>query len=205
MFKLDVVLPQKETTMFGQSGVQCTDLVIWHKRCGHMNYQRLQRLSTSNLLTRLPKFHKFDLPEVCLACQFGKQSRQPFPHQGTRASDVLEIIHTDVWTASQPSLSGSEYFVSFIDDYSRKIWVYFLKHKSEVLSVFHTFKTMVEKQSGKYILQLRSDGGGEFLSHEFDEFLRENGIERQITYSYTPQQNGVAERTHILWKLHVPC
>ena len=72
---------------------------------------------------------------------------------------------------------------------------HFLTEKSESLYVFQCFKKMVEKETGKFINCLRTDRGGEFNSNEFKEFCRHNGIRRQLTTSYTPQQNGVAERT----------
>ena len=65
------------------------------------------------------------------------------------------------------SLGGASYFVTFIDDYSRKVWVYFLKHKDEVLSVFKKFVTLVETDIGKKVKCLRSDNGGEYISKAF--------------------------------------
>jgi len=73
-------------------------------------------------------------------------------------------------------------------------WVYFLKYKSEVFENFKRFKALVEKQSGCSILALRSDRGGEFTSNEFATFCEKNGIHRELTAPYTPEQNGVAER-----------
>ena len=73
-------------------------------------------------------------------------------------------------------------------------WVYFLKFKSEVFENFKRFKALVEKQSGRSIVALRSDRGGEFTSNEFATFCEKNGIHRELTAPYTPEQNGVAER-----------
>ncbi|MCO5600558.1 hypothetical protein L7F22_054672 [Adiantum nelumboides] len=73
-------------------------------------------------------------------------------------------------------------------------WVYFLKAKSEAFKVFLEFKVMVKKENGYHIKCLRIDGGGEYMSHSFDDYLREQAIRRQIPCRYTPQQNGVAER-----------
>ncbi|KAL0345416.1 UNVERIFIED_CONTAM: Retrovirus-related Pol polyprotein from transposon TNT 1-94 [Sesamum radiatum] len=73
-------------------------------------------------------------------------------------------------------------------------WVYFVKEKSEVFSIFRKFKASIEKQSGNAVKVLRTDRGGEFVSAEFNSFCEEMGIHRQLTTSYTPQQNGVAER-----------
>nr|KYP60991.1 Retrovirus-related Pol polyprotein from transposon TNT 1-94 [Cajanus cajan] len=73
-------------------------------------------------------------------------------------------------------------------------WVYFLKTKSEVFGIFKKFKAFVEKQSEKQIKVRRSDRGNEYTSREFDKFCEDEGIERQLTVAYTPQQNGVSER-----------
>jgi hypothetical protein len=93
-----------------------------------------------------------------------------------------------------PSLNNRKYFIVFVDDYSRMTWVYFIKEKSEAFLIFNKFKNQVEKQSGNYLKILRTNRGGEFLSKEFDSFCADFVILRQLTASYTPQQNGVAER-----------
>ncbi|KAI5334598.1 hypothetical protein L3X38_024731 [Prunus dulcis] len=90
--------------------------------------------------------------------------------------------------------AGNRFFLTFIDDCTRMCWVYFLRHKSEALTVFKKFKATVELQSGFKLKKLRSDRGGEYTSLEFDSFCEDVGIERQLTTPYTPQQNGVAER-----------
>ena len=62
----------------------------------------------------------------------------------------------------------------------------FLKHKSEVFSHFKAFKAMVEKEKGVHIKVLRSDGGGEYFSEEFCEYLKEQGIQRKYSCRSTP-------------------
>jgi transposase InsO family protein len=73
-------------------------------------------------------------------------------------------------------------------------WVYFIRQKSEVFNIFKKFKCLVEKQSGCFIKVLRSDKGKEYISNQFYKFYEDEGVERQLTVSYTPQQNGVFER-----------
>ncbi|KAE8722570.1 Peptidyl-prolyl cis-trans isomerase FKBP62 [Hibiscus syriacus] len=90
--------------------------------------------------------------------------------------------------------SEAKYFVSFIDDYSRRCWVHPIKKKSDVFSTFKNFKARVELDSGNKIKCFRIDNGGEYTSEEFDDFCRKKGIKRQFTVANTPQQNGVAER-----------
>jgi hypothetical protein len=92
------------------------------------------------------------------------------------------------------STGQNRYFLTFIDDFSRKTWVYFLKRKSEVLNCFKDFKAIVEKQSGYKIITVRSDQVGEYTANDFEVFCTQQGIRHQTTPAYTPQLNGVAER-----------
>jgi transposase InsO family protein len=87
------------------------------------------------------------------------------------------------------SITNVRYFLLFVDDYSRKMWVYFLKLKE-----FQKFKALAEKESGYHITSLRSDNGGKFCSKEFNNFCVKHGIRRQSSTPYTPRQNGVVER-----------
>jgi hypothetical protein len=96
------------------------------------------------------------------------------------------------------SISGYVYYVSFIDDYSRKTWIYLLKSKDEVFNKFKEFKALIENLSERNIKILRSDNGGEYTSKEFLSFCRDVGIKRELTTPYNPQQNSVAERKNIM-------
>jgi len=121
--------------------------------------------------------------------------RNPIPKKSEwRASKVLELIHADICGPIEPvSSGGKRYLLCFIDDYSRKGWVYFLVENSEALECFKTFKCMVEKEAEESIKCLRTDRGGEFNFINFKLFCEKEGIKRQLTTSYTPHQNGVAE------------
>lgn len=92
------------------------------------------------------------------------------------------------------SLGGYLYYAIFVDEFSCKTWIYFLKRKDEVFKWFHFFKALVENQTGKKIKRLRTDNGIEYESNEFNDFCREASIKREIIVPYTPEQNGVAER-----------
>ena len=93
-----------------------------------------------------------------------------------------------------PSNSQIRYFISFINDFSRKTWIYFVLEKSEAFHQFKAFKAFVEKQTRLFIKCLRTDRGGEYNSIAFKEVCKAHGIKRQLTTAFTPQQNGVAER-----------
>ncbi|MCO5550507.1 hypothetical protein L7F22_003994 [Adiantum nelumboides] len=94
----------------------------------------------------------------------------------------------------QLSLGGKRCFVSFIDDATRKVWVYPLRAKSDVLDTFKKFLASVENQTGKKLRSLRSDNGGEYVSKAFIDFCAAKGIKRELTAPFNPSQNGVAER-----------
>ena len=104
-------------------------------------------------------------------------------------------MHTDVWGPTQvSSLGGSRYYVTFIDDATRKTWIYRIKNKSNVFDTFKKWKALVEIETRKKLKYLRSDNGGEYCSKEFDRYCSEHGIHREKTVPRTPQENGVSER-----------
>lgn len=102
--------------------------------------------------------------------------------RGWRASKPLELIHSDVCGPMNVLSNGkNRYFLTFIDDCSRKIWVYFLKRKSGVFEKFKHFKAYVEKESGQYIKVFRTEGGEEYDINEFNEFYVENELVHDVT------------------------
>nr|GEW62420.1 retrotransposon protein, putative, Ty1-copia subclass [Tanacetum cinerariifolium] len=118
-----------------------------------------------------------------------------YSHQVERAKDLLGLIHTDVCGSFKiVSRQGASYFVTFTDDFSRYGYVYLMKHKHEVFKTFNVFQKEVENQLGKTIKSLRSDRGGEYMSQEFFDHLKEHEIIAHRTPPYTPQYNGVSER-----------
>lgn len=107
----------------------------------------------------------------------------------------MQLIHSDlVGPVQTPSLVGSRYFVVFIDKFSRKSCVYFIKNKSETFGKFREFKSRIGSKTCKKILMLQTDMGGKYLLHEVNNFLTNHGIVRQLTMARTPQKNGVSER-----------
>ena len=164
---------------------------LWHCRLGHVGDGRLQKLHKDAYLGAFD----YESFATCESCIMGKLPKSPFSGIGERAKGVLELIHSDV-CGPMPvqARSGSFYFITFTDDFSRFGWVYLMRYKSKAFEKFIEFKNEVEKQSGKSIKTLRSDRGGEYLSTEFTQFLKDNGILAQLTPPYTPQMNGVSER-----------
>ena len=98
-----------------------------------------------------------------------------------------------------------KYVLTFIDDFSRYGWVYFLKLEFEVFDHFKVFKALVENQSGRRLKILRSDNGGEYVKSEFINYCEDAGIQMQHDTPYTPQQNGVAKRKNRSLKEMATC
>ncbi|KAL4351179.1 hypothetical protein GQ457_06G013780 [Hibiscus cannabinus] len=128
-------------------------------------------------------------------------TKTPFSGKGERASDLLGLIHSDVCgPMNTQARGGYQYFITFTDDFSRYGYIYLMRHKSEALEKFKEFKNEVQNQHGKSIKALRPDRGGEYLSQDFDELLKECGIVSQLTPPGTPywkssKQDTVADST----------
>ncbi|CAL9020016.1 unnamed protein product [Prunus brigantina] len=142
------------------------DSWIWHRRLGHLNFVSMKKMQQMEMVTGLPVLT--EMKDVCEGCVSGKHHREKFDKEGAwRASCPLELVHTDLCGPMQnESIGGNRYFITFIDDFSRMCWVYFLRNKSDTFNVFKKFKAFVELQSGFSLKKLRSDRGGEYTSHE---------------------------------------
>ncbi|KAL8101414.1 hypothetical protein AgCh_033340 [Apium graveolens] len=167
---------------------------LWHARLGHVNFRALELISKEEMALGIPEM--IQPLKKCEGCLMSKQSRRPFPSQAIfNSRKTLEIVHADICGPIMPiTPGGNRYFLLFVDDYSRKMWVYLLKEKSSAFEMFKKFKALVENGAERSIKILRTDRGGEFCSKEFTEFCEKAGIQRHYTAPYTPQQNGVVER-----------
>jgi hypothetical protein len=168
---------------------------LWHLRLGHPSFGYMKHLFP-DLFSNMSLF---DLK--CETCILAKSHRTSYPLSMNKSHVPFALIHSDVWGPSPIStVSGIRWFVIFIDDCTRMTWLYLLKHKAEVLSVFQYFHTMVQNQFSAKIQILRSDNGGEYINREFHEYFQKHGLIHETSCPHTPQQNGVAERKnrHIL-------
>ena len=167
---------------------------LWHRRYGHLGEQNLQRLVNSEMTEQFDYDAKNSIG-FCETCVRGKLHRSPFESSRRRASEPLELVHSDVCgKMGDKSQGGAEYFLTFVDDHSPYAWVYPLKSKDQVFERFKQWKALVERSSGKKLRTFRSDNGGEFTSTRLEDYLKEEGIRHERTVPKTPQQNGVAER-----------
>ncbi|KAE8690148.1 hypothetical protein F3Y22_tig00110925pilonHSYRG00035 [Hibiscus syriacus] len=139
---------------------------LWHQRLGHMSEKGMKTLLSKGKLSDLKNVDV----RLCEDYIFGKQKKVSF------------------------AKNDSLYYITFIDDSTRNVWVYFLKKKSEVFDIFRKWKAMVENETGLKVKRLRSDNGGEYKNRRFRYFCANNGIKMETTVPMTPQHNGVAER-----------
>ena len=155
----------------------------------------MKELASKELMrgVSIPKTEELSFCESCIE---GKIQRKPLePLKEVRSTRKLQCVHGDICgLMPNESLGGKKYFVSFIDDYSRFCRVYLMKQKSKVFSKFKEFETLVTNDTGLTIGTLCTDNGGEYVSKEFEDYLRSKGIRQELTVPYSPAQNGVAER-----------
>jgi hypothetical protein len=157
---------------------------LWHRRLGHLHYKAL--LDLQNMVCGMPSI-SLSKNEIWKGCMQGKNIKKAFPSSDNRARGILDLVHSDVCgPMSSPSLGGCLYYVIFIDNYSRKYWIYFLKAKSDTFDKFKEYKAFIEKQTRKHIKILRTDNGGEFESLQFENFCKSAGIKRQLIVPYNP-------------------
>ena len=184
------------STILGSANVSTStmsdrDTKLWHLRLGHMSERGMFELSKQGLFDG----KNFGNLGFCEHCVYGKHKRVSFKPAIHNTKGILDYVHSDLWGPSRtPSLSGCSYMLTFIDDYSRKVWCYFIKHKYEVFDVFLEWKKMIEKKAGRSIKTLRTDNGLEFVDSKFLNYCSNEGIVRHRTCAGRPQQNGVAER-----------
>ncbi|GFT05485.1 retrovirus-related Pol polyprotein from transposon TNT 1-94 [Trichonephila clavipes] len=115
-----------------------------------------------------------------------------------RSKRPLELLHMDLCgPMPTESQGGNKYFLSIIDDYSRKVTVFPIRNKSDVFHTFIRFQKRAERFLSKKVIAVRTDGGLEFCNKDMDNFLTELGVKHEVTNSYTPEMNGVAERFNL--------
>ncbi|SCZ99479.1 BZ3501_MvSof-1269-A2-R1_Chr7-1g09256 [Microbotryum saponariae] len=173
-------------------------LLTLHRCLGHLAPSSIQKMVAAGLLEGLRAGYSDEEVEkfVCNACLSAKGHRLPFPDSDSHSSERLGLVHSDVLSFPERSLTGKRYLVTFLDDYSRKLWAYAIGHKSEVFGIFKTWLAEVELETGATLKVLRTDNGGEYCSRAFTEFCKTRGTRRQYSIPRTPQQNGRAERVN---------
>ena len=170
-----------------------SNLKLWHYRYGNLGMDSVTKLMKDDMVVGMD--NTTDEDTVCEGCIMGKQHGTKYPKgKAQRATEPFELVHSDVCgPMSVNSIGGSRYFVTFTDDYTRYTYIYFVKHKDEVLAKFKEFVNMVKNCTGKNVKTFRTDNGGEYCSKEFESFPKDEGIVHQLTVPYNgvSAQNGV--------------
>ncbi|XP_069150891.1 peptide chain release factor 1-like, mitochondrial isoform X3 [Solanum lycopersicum] len=153
-------------------------LDVIHKRLGHPSLSKLQKMVPS-----LSGLSTLD----CESCQLGKHTRATFSRSTEgRSESIFSFLHSDILGPSRVSSPlGFRYFVSFIDDYFRCTWVFLMKDRSELFSIFKGFFAEIQNQFGVSIRTFHSDNALEYLSSQFQEFMSHHGIIHQKSCPYT--------------------
>ena len=131
----------------------------------------------------------------CSSCHCAKSHKLPFSYHSLKSTRPLELIYSDVWgPAPIRSLDGFVYYVIFIYHSSKYIWLYPMKLKSDVFSIFSQFKSLVEKFFNLPLISFYSDSGDEFI--KLKSLLETHGISHFTSPPYTPELKGTVERRH---------
>ncbi|KMQ89262.1 retrovirus-related pol polyprotein from transposon tnt 1-94 [Lasius niger] len=167
---------------------------IWHRRFCYVSNNNIEKLAKRNKVRGLNniKIDKYD----CNACNIGKSTKSACKKiKGKQSNDVCELIHSDL-CGPMPvkSLSGNRYFITFVDDFSRKTTVTCIKSKEEVPNCVKRYIARVEREKGKKVKRFRTDNGLEYCNKELTDFFKETCIKHERSNVETPQMNGIAER-----------
>ena len=124
---------------------------LWRCRYGHLSFNGLRILQNKQMVRGLPQLK--DSSKVCTDCLVGQQHTEAIPKRSFwRESRRLQLVHADICGPITPvSNSKMRYFISFIDDYSCKIWIYLLSQKSQAFIVLKNYKNLVENEAGTFI------------------------------------------------------
>ena len=175
--------------------IETTDIITWHKRLGHRNCETIRSMIKNDVISDIGISNN-KITGKCEVCVKSKMVKKLFKAKlEITSSNCLDVIHSDLCGPTKNfTPSGGRYFLTFVDDFSRFCRVFILKNKGEVLEKFIEFANEVENLFSRKIKTLRTDNGGEYVSKEFEKFLKTRGITHQFTVPYNPEQNGVAER-----------
>jgi hypothetical protein len=161
---------------------------FWHQAFGHPNKLDTDAYDDLPPVKRPKKFH-------CEPCLQSKSTKTTPKTTYVRAKEELELVHSDLsGKFSVPSYGGSNYYISFVDDKTRKGWISFLREKSDASAAVQNFITQVQRQTGRKLKRLRTDNGGEYIAQPLKTFLQSEGIVHEFSPAYFHESNGVAER-----------
>lgn len=192
LYVMDTVDMEGSATL-QQPFALCANVVIdahlWHNRLGHPSM-----LKTNSIINVLGLKQRNKEAFHCPICPLAKQKRLPYQPKNHLSNNAFDLLHIDTWGPfSVSTVEGYRYFLTIVDDHTRVTWVYLLRTKDEVLTVFPEFIQMVETQYKAVVKAVRSDNAPEL---KFVEFYKKKGIVSYHSCPETPEQNSVMERKH---------
>ncbi len=186
-----ILAPQAHPSASSYKSAACATPEVWHDRFGHPGRD------TTGAISKVYGVDAKDTRDgTCKGCIQGKHTRQ---HQARStpqdpAQRKLYRVHSDIGQLPIKSFGGSDHFITFIDEWSGRVWVHTLRSRKGVAAVFKDWLLRVQSETGEKVAKLRSDNGGEYVSKEFQQVLQQMGIAHETSAPYTPEQNGTAER-----------
>nr|GEW53834.1 putative reverse transcriptase, RNA-dependent DNA polymerase [Tanacetum cinerariifolium] len=171
------------------------EIMLWHRRLGHLNFNTMNKLVRNNLVKGLPS-KCFENDHTSVACLKGKQHKASCKTKLVNTvSKPLHTLHMYLFgLAFVSSLNHKWYCLVVTDDFSSFTWTFFLRTKDKTSSILRNFITEIENLKDLKVKIIRCDNGGEFKNKEINEFCTKKGIRREFSNARTPQQNRVAER-----------
>jgi len=157
---------------------------IWHNRLGHFSHNNLDKYLKSHNINK----------NECIECKISKLNRKPHNGITPNASRINEIIYSDIMGPISESINKYKYIITFLDDYSRKAWVYTLKNTSDAPKIINFIKLINNQFPDNKIKIFKSDNGKEYNNKKIINFCKRNGISKVFSPPYNPQNNSIAER-----------
>ena len=185
-----------EATLIAENSSSKASIDIWHRQLGHLNTDNIVRMACKGMTKGMEIIGGNNPSSICEPCIKGKQTHAEIRREtDTCADEVLSHVFSDICILfTTCSYQGFLYFVTWIDDKSRKVFIDAMKEKSEVVKHLQAFVARVKLKTSQRLKVLCSDGGGEYIAEEVQSFLKDKGIKHELTTANTPQHNGVAEQ-----------
>ncbi|GBM78883.1 Retrovirus-related Pol polyprotein from transposon TNT 1-94 [Araneus ventricosus] len=194
LYEVNPNILNRKRVGFSANSVQKLDARLWHSRLAHIGSHTIQNTVKNKGVRGLKGYVESNLN--CEVCKLYKHRRTSFKATNfVRSKAPNDLIFMDTWGPIKVTgRNGARYYLSIIDDFSKKTSVYPLREKSEVFRVFKNHVSRAERFIGRKVKCIRTDNGSEFTNDNFKTFCADNGIKHEFTNIYTPEQNGVAER-----------
>jgi transposase InsO family protein len=190
MYKLNCII--SDGAAANSTAAVNTTSAMWHKRLGHPGSQVVEHLVKKDGVRGMGKVDLTEVEKDCTVCAAAKQTRQSYPRSDYTASQPLELLHSDLMFMPCEALEGEQYVMTVLDDYSRYSETVCLNRKSDATNELVAIISRLERQTGYQVKRVRTDQGTEY--YDFDKYCKSSGVVHELSATYTPEQNGRAER-----------